>query len=65
MYEDRRQETSSYGDEDTPEHCEQWADGCSIIFEAYPDFFAADQLKELADDFRRKAAELRAESYGA
>jgi hypothetical protein len=57
-------EVSKFGDEDTPDNCDNWADDCFIIKEDYSDFPLAKEFEELGMNFRKKAAELRAESYG-
>lgn len=64
MYNDRWQEVNSYGDQDTADNCDRWADECSTIKHSYSDFSSADEFSELETDFRKKAEELRAESYG-
>lgn len=65
MYDERWMEVEEFGDEDTPDECDRWAEECFTIYHAYSDFFDAAQFFKLGTDFRKKAQELRDESYGA
>lgn len=65
MYDERLQFIQHTGDDEAPDYCDRWADECFTIFHSYPDFWNAHVFKDLAEDLRDLAEELRAEDYGA
>ena len=65
LYQDCWHEVNNYGDQDTPDKCDRWADECLRIMHSFPDFFEAEQFSAMATSFKNWAEELRAESYGA